>query len=356
LLSHGGALELKMNMIFFFCISLSAISNQVSAFENCERPVKHFAPFTQTWIYNEQYTLLDEMNNRSLDSVVAAFAIAQIVGPWSECNSIQTLHPNFSLYWGGDNTSTFSDHIKKVQAQGKTVIASFGGYGDEKQFTKGREIAGLIEDVDQLANAYVEFIQKNNIKNIDFDIEEGGRISDHAVSKRRNDAIIKVLQRMPDLKVTYTLAVSLNGLTEDGLFILRDASQKNISLSGVNLMIMNFQGDLKGMSMADAGIQSTKKVKDQFKQEKIKYYLGLIPMIGQNDNDKVFTVEDAAKIRKFVKETRYINFLSYWSMERDTPGAKTSGKGVEGCSISFASAKNSGTNTSAGAFLEALRL
>ena len=78
---------------------------------------------------------------------------------------------------------------------------------------------------------------------------------------------------MPDLKVTYTLAVSLKGLKEDGLFILKDASKKNIPISGVNLMIMNFSEDLKGMSMADAGIQAAKKVKDQFKQEKISYYL-----------------------------------------------------------------------------------
>ena len=327
---------------------------------------KLFAPFTQTWIYSAQDTLLKAMQKRNLDTIVAAFVIAQVNGPWAACNSTQTLDPSYNLTWGGDATSGFSDQVKEVQMAGKEVIISFGGYADPVLFPNGREIAGLITDVDKLANAYIDFIGRHNVSKVDFDIEEGGLLEDSTVSLRRNDAILKIVEKFPKIQISYTLPVDESGLKSASLALLADAVRKNISISSVNLMAMNFGEKPQNatnpemLNVGEKAINSIKATYKQFQESNIPYKIGVIPMLGQNDFiNQVFTLEDAKNLKAFVESANYVTYLGYWSMERDTPGVVPSGFATPeegGCFTGYAVSKNSGTNTPEGAYLDALRL
>lgn len=320
---------------------------------------KVFAPYTQTWIYSEDTDLLKAMNDHKLDTVIASFAIAQVNGPWAACNSTQTVDPSFKLTWDGDVSSTFGSQIKAVQAAGKEVIISFGGWADPVLFPKGREIAGLITDVDQLANSYIEFIKKHNATRIDFDIEQGGLLEDTEVSRRRNDALLKIYKQIPELKVTYTLPVETTGLKSSCIALLMDAASKEIPIASVNLMTMDF--DIPANStetMGELSIQAIKSTYKQFQSSNIPFTIGAIPMIGQNDvKTQVFTLEDSKKLKAFVQETDYVTYLGYWSMERDVPGTVPNTTiDAAGCPVAFASPKDSGTSALSGAYLNALRL
>lgn len=324
-----------------------------------EKPFrKTFAPYTQTWIYSEDSALLKAMDDNVVGTVVAAFAIAQVNGPWAACNSTQTLDPSYKLTWGGDATSTFGSQIKAVQNAGKEVIISFGGWADPVLFPKGREISGLITDVDKLANAYIEFIKEHNAKRIDFDIEEGGLLEDTQVSRRRNDAIVKIIKAIPGIQVSYTLPVNPTGLKTSSISLLADAASKDIPISSVNLMTMNFDiPPNSSATMGELSIQAIESTYKQFQTSNIPFKIGAIPMIGQNDlKNQVFTVEDAKTLKEFVEKTEYVKYLGYWSMERDVPGVLPNTTiDAAGCPVGLAAAKDSGTSALAGAYLDVIR-
>jgi hypothetical protein len=325
---------------------------------------KIFAPYTGTWIYEWDGTnLLKEMTDRNLDTVIASFAIAQTNGNWAACNANQTLDPSYKLTWAGVADSKFGAQIKEVQNAGKEVIIAFGGYADPVLFPKGREIAGLITDIDRLAKAYIDFIKVHNVKRVDFDVEIGGSLDDTEVSRRRNDAILKIIQALPDIKISYTLPVeSKTGLGTASMALLVDAASKNIPLTSVNLMTMNFgaKPDNSSTAMLNVGeltIQAIKATKEQFKTSNLPYNIGVIPMIGQNDfKNQIFTLDDAETVKSFVKATDYITYMGYWAMERDAPGVRPSGIGEGGCEVGFSSSKDSGTSAPVGAYVNALRL
>jgi hypothetical protein len=299
------------------------------------------------------------MKAKNLKSVSAAFAIAQIDGTWAACNSQQTIHPNITLTWGGDINSPFSAQVAAVQAAGLQVIASFGGYGDQKVFPQGREIAGLITNVTKLTQTYADFINKYGIKSVDFDIEEGGNIQDMPTTVRRNTAIKNLMGLIPGLTVSYTVAVDIRGLNVNGLNMLKDAASQGVKPRSVNIMVMDFGASGKDAtkSMSENAITAAKAAYAQIQSiwSSSTPFLGLIPMIGQNDiSDEVFTLKDAANLKAFAESTPYVGFMSFWSLDRDAPGVKLSGKSADGqCAASYASGTDTGTPESG--FTDALR-
>jgi chitinase len=47
--------------------------------------------------------------------------------------------------------------------------------------------------------------------------------------------------------------------------------------------------------------------------------VGVIPMIGKNDDSEVFSLADATSLAQFAK-TNQIGLVSFWSIDRDQPG------------------------------------
>ena len=105
----------------------------------------------------------------------------------------------------------------------------------------GQEIAQVIKDVNRLATAYQQVIDRYNLTYLDFDIE-GPPLSDQAANDIRNQAIAILLARNPRIKISYTLPTLTDGLTAVGLNLLRSAVKFKVAVDRVNLMTMNFVG------------------------------------------------------------------------------------------------------------------
>ena len=148
------------------------------------------------------------------------------------------------------------------------------------------------------------------------------------------------------------------GLKTSSISLLEDAASKDIPISSVNLMTMNFDiPPYSSATMGELSIQAIKSTYEQFQTSNIPFKIGAIPMIGQNDlKNQVFTIEDSEKLKSFVDEADYVTYLGYWSMERDLPGVvPNTTVDAAGCPVGLANAKHSGTSVLAGAYLDALR-
>jgi hypothetical protein len=46
--------------------------------------------------------------------------------------------------------------------------------------------------------------------------------------------------------------------------------------------------------------------------------VGITPMIGQNDvKTQIFNQEDARKVTQFSKQTSWVSYIGFWSIQRD---------------------------------------
>lgn len=201
--------------------------------------------------------------------------------------------------WGGYykvDSNFYSDIISKTRKKGKDVICSFGG-------AAGRELALEIKDTDKLVKAYSSVIDKYNFEYVDFDIE-GGALLDHKASLRRGNAIKKLLEIYPSLHVSLTVPVATYGLNDDTLKLISVTPHKLL-----NIMTMDFGNEKDMYKAVVSAIEATRKQSDKS--------IGVTVMIGKNDTPEIFTLEDAKKLKAYVKSKAWIKRLSFWAIERD---------------------------------------
>ncbi len=234
--------------------------------------------------------------------------------------------------WGGYSSYTpeslfLAAQIDGLRAQGGDVMVSFGG-------AAGTELAGACASAMDTALAYQEIIDAYQLTHIDFDIE-GYWVADVRSRERRSEAI-RLLQDWArrdgrELVVWYTLPVLPQGLTADGLAVVRSALQWGVDLAGVNLMAMDYGASAAPPASATMGqyaIAAAESTSTQLaslltsvgrtpSESKLWAMIGLTPMIGQNDvPGEVFTLADAALLRDYAN-ARGLGMLSMWSLTRD---------------------------------------
>jgi chitinase len=215
--------------------------------------------------------------------------------------------------------------IAQLEQQGGGIAVSFGGQLND-------ELATTCTDVDKLAAAYAEVIDRYHGSTIDLDVE-GADLSDRAAGQRRADAIKKLqLDRLASgksLAVWLTLEVSPSGLTEDGQAAIAEMLRAGVNLAGVNAMTMDYGSSrVNGQSMLAATTGALAAVEPELK---ILYHragselssvavwskIGATPMIGQNDVlDEVFGLDAAKGLNDFVLSHR-MGRVSMWSLNRD---------------------------------------
>lgn len=193
--------------------------------------------------------------------------------------------------------------IQAYQNQGGEVLLSFGGAtGTYLQDVCSAE--DLKTQVQQILTTY-------SIKKLDFDIE--GAALGNVDDIRKLAAVLAEFQQADSsLEISLTLPVAPFGLTQDGLNAAQafQAAQLNFKL---NLMVMDFGNcqDMAACAIAAANTTST--------QTGISHQnLILTPMIGVNDDNEVFTLDDAAQLQNFCAEQGCS--LRYWSFDRDHSG------------------------------------
>lgn len=221
--------------------------------------------------------------------------------------------------WDGKVWTERNAHSKEIAAlrsQGGDVIVSFGGEG-------GKEIARVIADPAQLAAAYASVIRRYGLTWLDFDIE-GKPLRDDAVNHRRNTAIATLQRSFPGLRVSYTLPVDPDGLSQHSLALLADAKAQDVAVTAVNLMTMDFGARFsKGKSLCDVSVASALQAHRQLAAIDPTLAVGLTPMIGRNDEKgEIFTLDDARRLYAWAQTQPWIRLLAFWSINRDS-GKKT---------------------------------
>jgi len=208
--------------------------------------------------------------------------------------------------------------IEALRRAGAPVWISFGGAG-------GRDLSQACDSVEKLTAAYSAVVHNHRPDGIDLDVE-GRSLTDRAGNARRV-AAISALQRAAagagnTLKLSYTLPAARDGIPPDGVGLVKDSIAAGISITAVNVMIMNYGWgvtDLGGEAVRQAGMaqELVRRLWPALSDREAWQRVALTPMVGCNDvRGEIFHRGDARAVARFAG-TRDIGWLSYWSLERD---------------------------------------
>lgn len=204
------------------------------------------------------------------------------------------------------------DQISAIRAAGGDVKVSFGG-------ASGIELAQACSSVDSLVAEYQAVVTAYSLKYVDFDIE-GAASADPTSVSRRSQAIARLQQANPGLKVSFTLPVLPEGLTTDGIAVVRSARDAGVVVDLVNVMAMDYY------RAGDYGTFAVQAAQATFDQIRALYpsassatawrMVGITPMLGQNDDGRVYDQADARQLVTFAQQN-HVGMLAFWEMTRD---------------------------------------
>jgi hypothetical protein len=205
------------------------------------------------------------------------------------------------------------DQIDAVRARGGDVKISFGG-------ASGIELAQACTTPAAVEAEYQAVVDAYALKYIDLDIE-GAAVAEPITIARRSQALKLLQTARPNLKISLTLPVLPEGLTSDGVNVVRSARDAGVNLDLVNVMAMDYQ-----RSSGDYGNFAVQAAQSTFAQLKTLYpsktdaqvwrMLGVTPMLGKNDDGGTYDQNDARQLVSFAK-TNHLGMLSYWEETRD---------------------------------------
>jgi chitinase len=145
-----------------------------------------------------------------------------------------------------------------------------------------------------------------------------------AVNQMRGEALATV-QTSRHIQVAFTLAAnpSPGALTTEGLSVVSHAVAAGVTVSHVNLMTMDYGDSYGGQALAPVAIGSLTDANAQLMsivpgltKSAAWQMLGVIPMIGKNDDSEVFSLNDAKTLAAFAVQNQ-LGLVSFWSIDRD---------------------------------------
>ncbi|HEX8791966.1 MAG TPA: glycosyl hydrolase family 18 protein [Polyangiaceae bacterium] len=265
-------------------------------------PAIDYAPYFPTWVWGASgfaYTsLVDLQKKAGLNEVTIAFVLSN-----GGCNTTQDIEQNAS-------------DVQAFIAAGGHVKASFGG-------ADGTYVESQCASASDLATAIEGFVDATGITDLDFDIEQDPVLTD-AVNKMRGQALAMV-QQSRHVRVAFTLAANPppGGLTSQGLSVVSNAVSAGVQVWHVNLMTMDYGDSYAGQPLAPVAEGSLTAANAQLVQAipgldtaSAWRMLGVIPMIGKNDDTEVFSLQDATDLTAFAKQNG-LGLVSFWSIDRD---------------------------------------
>jgi hypothetical protein len=219
--------------------------------------------------------------------------------------------------WDGTtplDKNLYADQIDAIRKAGGDVIISFGG-------ADGKELAFVEDDAAKLQADYQAIIDKYKFTWLDFDIEGGSldmKIKGNAI---RNLVIAELQKKNPGLRITFTLPVDPDGISDSAQGLLADAASKGVKIYSANIMVMYFGEKFinKGKSEGELGVESALKAHEQLQKIDPTIQVGLCPCLGENGSkSEIFTADDAKVLKAFADKTPWICSLHYWSINSDT--------------------------------------
>jgi hypothetical protein len=293
--------------------SIEAAANDGAATDGAARPdaltspaTIEFAPYFPTWVWGASgYAvtgLVDLLQKSGVNGVTIAFVLSD-----GGCKADNGIEQNIA-------------DVKAFMAAGGHVKASFGG-------ADGAYVESKCSTASALATALGDFVDATGITDLDFDIEQDPVLTD-AVNEMRGQALAMV-QTAKNIDVAFTLAAnphdksSPGGLTNQGLSVVSHAIAAGVRVSHVNLMTMDYGDSYGGQPLAPVAIGSLTDANAQLMKlvpglttAQAWRMIGVIPMIGKNDDSEVFSIDDATTLEQFAVQNR-LGLVSFWSMDRD---------------------------------------
>lgn len=262
---------------------------------------------------------------------------------------LQTATPgSCTVYWDGDtgepvSSSTWGSDFATIQADGGSVIASFGGWAAD---STGTDIADSCTSVSKIAAAYEKVITTYGINRIDLDVEDesaGGSLADAAGITRRNEAIATVegwaAKTGRSIQFSYTLPINPTGLDSTVRGVLKNAVAKNAGIATVNAMTFDYYIGTKQNMAADTESAATALEKQlaglypTYPAWLLWSMIGVTEMPGVDDygTDETFTEANAATVLNWAQAVG-IGEISIWALERDNGSCPGESPGVDTCS------------------------
>ncbi|WP_283133511.1 cellulose binding domain-containing protein [Rhizohabitans arisaemae] len=210
------------------------------------------------------------------------------------------------------DTAWAKDRIDSLRAAGGDVKISFGGAAHT-------ELAQACTDANALYNEYNQVVTTYGLKHIDLDIE-GGAVADTASVNRRSQVLARLQQTHPTLKVSLTLPVLPEGLTPQGLNVVRSARDAGVNVDVVNVMAMDYY---RNVDYGDAAVQAAQSTFAQLRtlypaktDAQLWKMVGVTPMLGENDDHYIYNQADARQLVTFARSVQ-LGVLAFWDVTRD---------------------------------------
>jgi chitinase len=266
-----------------------------------------YAPYFPTWVWGGSgyafTSLVDLQKKTGIPGVTIAFVLSN-----GGCDTTQDIEQNLS-------------DVKAFIAAGGHVKASFGG-------ADGTYVENKCSDATSLANAIQGFVDATGITDLDFDVEQGPAETD-AINTMRGQAL-KMVQDARHVQVAFTLPANPSpggGLDSSGQSVVSHAVSAGVVIHHVNFMTMDYGDGFGGKPLApvvtgtlnDGHTQIMSLIPGISSADAWKV-VGVIPMIGKNDDSEVFSLDDATTTATFC-ETNHVGLVSFWSIDRDQPGS-----------------------------------
>lgn len=211
--------------------------------------------------------------------------------------------------------------IKELREVGGDVAISFGG-------AAGTAFWQTTQDVDVLANTYIDIIDGYNLTRIDLDVEGGAQNKAQNIA---NAKAIKKAQEATGVDVVLTLPVLPDGLVYEGLGVLEAYLANGVDLKVVNIMTMCYGTStlLPGEDYGGASIRAVEGLKNQLKDYYSKYAkitltdedafakIGTTVSIGwEIGAHPIFTTGMSKRVVDHAIAKK-IGMTSFWAMNRD---------------------------------------
>jgi chitinase len=112
---------------------------------------------------------------------------------------------------------------------------------------------------------------------------------------------------------------------------LNNAKSNGVRIDYVNVMTMNYGP--WGIDMGQAAIDAATNTHNQLVGMSIPAYVGITPMIGQNNTQgEIFYLSDADQLLDYARANSYVGWLSFWSLGRDNGGCPGQTSASASCS------------------------
>ena len=270
---------------------------------------RDYAPYLTVGMGDQSKLMEEAIAKAGLKAVTLAF-----LGTDGHCSvGWRGLHKNLPADTPLDGGKSIAEFTADLQKAGIEVVISFGGW-------LGADPAGHCDSPEALQAVYQQVLDLYHVTELDFDIE-GPVVDDRVAHHRRDQALIALKKAHPDLTISFTLPVRPHGVPKgNGLEVLQAAHEDGYAPDIVNYMTMDYFYDpgVPGGDMAKLSIRALDNAARQMKELGLTSKLGVIPMIGQNDNKaEIFSLADAKTLKAYVDKKPDIVRLAVWSVERD---------------------------------------